>query len=258
MKIVTCIKQVPETTDVKINIETGTLIRDGVPSILNPFDQFALEESIKLRDIVSGTVTAITMGPPQAKSALIRCLALGADSAILLTDRKFAGADTFATAYTLTLAIKKIGYDVIFCGQQAIDGDTAQVGPEIASQLDIPQVTYCEKVKSVQNNKIIVKRQCDEGYEIIECVLPCVLTLTPYTSFIPQDPKFSKLRDAKKTHITEWCAEDLSNEFKYFGLSGSKTEVIRVYTPERRKKGCILQEASAELTVKKLIEYLKI
>ena len=154
MRYIVCVKQVPDTNEVKIDPKTNTLIREGVPSILNPFDQFALEEAIKMKN-EGDEIVAISMGPPQAKKALMKCLALGADRAILLSDRAFAGADTFATAFTLAGAIKKIGkYDVIFTGLQAIDGDTAQVGPEIAAQLVIPQLTYVEEVLKIEGKKL--------------------------------------------------------------------------------------------------------
>ena len=161
MKFVVCVKQVPDTTEVKVDPKTHTLIRDGVPSILNPYDQYAIEECVRIKEKTGeGTVTVITMGPPQARSALMKCLALGADEAILISDKAFAGSDTWATAYTLAQAIKKIGsIDMVFCGQQAIDGDTAQVGPEIAQQLGIPQVTYVEKIDIDEKHKLLIHKQ---------------------------------------------------------------------------------------------------
>jgi electron transfer flavoprotein beta subunit len=167
VRFIVCVKQVPDTTEVKVDPKTNTLIREGVPCILNPFDQFALEEAVKLKK-EGDKIIVITMGPPQAKKELMKCLALGADEAILLCDRALAGADTWATSYTLAQAIRKIGnFDIIFCGYQAIDGDTAQVGPELAAQLGIPQITYIESVDELGKRKLIAKSQTDEGYKIV-------------------------------------------------------------------------------------------
>ena len=177
MKIIVLMKQVPNTNEVKIDPKTGTLIREGVPSIINPDDKNALEEALKIKEEKGGSVTVLTMGPPQADFALREALAMGADEAILLTDRVFAGADTWATSLALAKAIQKIGeYDLIFAGRQAIDGDTAQVGPEIAEHLGLPQVTYVRKVVSLEGNKVVVERALEDGYEVIECQLPAVLT----------------------------------------------------------------------------------
>ena len=172
MKIIVCVKQVPDTTVVKIDPKTGTLIREGVPSIINPEDKNALEEALVLKDTYGAEVTVISMGPPQAKNALREALAMGADEAILITDRVFGGADTLATSKTLAAAIKTLGeFDIIFAGRQAIDGDTAQVGPEIAEHLDIPQVTYVQEVKA-EGNDLYINRALEDGYEIIKVKTP--------------------------------------------------------------------------------------
>ena len=173
MKIAVCIKQVPETTDVKINPETNTLVREGVASITNPFDEFALEEALLTREKYGGEVHVLTMGPPQATEVLKNALAVGADKVYLLSDRAFAGADTLATAYTLSKAIEKIGaVDLVICGKQAIDGDTAQVGPGIATRLGIPQLTYVSKVREIDaaNKKIVVERMLENGREVVALV----------------------------------------------------------------------------------------
>ncbi|HID8214500.1 TPA: electron transfer flavoprotein subunit beta, partial [Clostridioides difficile] len=176
MNIVVCLKQVPDTNEVKINKETGTLIRDGVPSIINPDDRNALEEALKMKDELGAVIKVISMGPPQAKSALKEALAMGADEAYLISDRAFGGSDTWATSTIIAAAIEKVGkYDVIFCGRQAIDGDTAQVGPEVAEFLGIPQVTYAKEVK-VQDDKLLVTRYTETGDYLIEAKMPVLLT----------------------------------------------------------------------------------
>lgn len=253
MRIIVCVKQVPDTTEVRIDPVTNTLVREGVPSILNPYDQFALEEGIRIRDVVGeGTITVLSMGPPQARSALMKCLALGADNAILLSDRAFAGADTWATSFTLVEAIRKIGdFDIILCGQQAIDGDTAQVGPEIAQGLGIPQVTYVEEISKIENGTLELRKQTEEGYEIIDADSPVLLTLLPSTSFEPGIPSMRGILKAKKKPYDVWDASTLGSDPSQFGLEGSFTQVVRTYAPPSRGKGLILQgnpsEAISEL-----------
>ena len=178
MDIIVCIKQVPDTTDVRIDPMTNTLIREGVQSIINPFDMYAIEEGIQLKERFGGNVIVVTMGPPQAEAALREAISLGADEGILVSDRAFAGSDTWATSYTLAAAIKKIGgFDLIICGKQASDGDTAQVGPGIAAHLDLPQVTYVKKVENIDEKHAKVERMTEEGYEVVETPLPCLLTV---------------------------------------------------------------------------------
>ena len=177
MKIIVCIKQVPDTTEVKLDPKTGRLIRDGVPSIINPDDKNALEEALRIKDEnPDTTVTVVSMGPPQADVAMREALAMGADEAILISGREFGGSDTWATSYIIATAIKKIpDYDIIFCGRQAIDGDTAQVGPQIAEQLNIPQITYVQKL-DIEGDKVIVQRQLEDGYTVVEAKMPVLLT----------------------------------------------------------------------------------
>ncbi len=257
MRIIVCVKQVPDTTEVKIDPKTNTLIREGVPSILNPYDQFAVEDSVRLRNIAGeGKVTAISMGPPQARSALMKCLALGADDAVLLSDRAFAGADTWATSYTLALAIQKLGaFDIIFCGQQAIDGDTAQVGPELAQHLGVPQVTYVEKVEPGESNILTVHKQTEEGYQVLDVKRPVLLTAMPPTSFEPGYPPMSGILKAKKKPFEEWTADALGDDESIFGLDGSFTQVVKIYSPPPRGKSVII-EGDALTTAKKLTESL--
>ena len=256
VKFIVCVKQVPDTTEVKIDPETNTLVREGVPSILNPFDQFALEETVRLKN-EGDEIVVISMGPPQAKKELMKCLALGADKAILLSDRALAGADTFATAYTLTQAIKKIeDFDVIFCGYQAIDGDTAQVGPEVASLLGIPQITYVEKVEEINTKKLVAKSQTDDGYRIVEVKLPVLLTGITPSAFKPRSPPLPKIIQAKKKPFETWNADDLGGEKNKYGLAGSLTQVIKVYSPPSREKGVMIDD-EPKIAVKKLMEMLK-
>ena len=243
MLIIACIKQVPDTSDVKVDPATGTLIREGVPAVMNPFDQFALEEGVRLREAAGegAEVVALSMGPPQARSALMKALALGADRAILLTDRAFAGADTWATSYTLTMAAQALDKpDLIMCGLQAIDGDTAQTGPEMAQHLHLPQVTYAEKVV-LDGKKLTVKRQTDSGYEIVEVRLPALVTCTPPADFVPSTPPFSAITKAKKKPYEEWGAEKINADADKLGLKGSPTQVKRVFSPPKRDHGVMLE-----------------
>ena len=178
MNIIVCIKQVPETTDVRINPETNTLIREGVKSIINPFDMYAIEEAARLKERFGGKAMVLTMGPPQAEAALREAISMGMDEAILVSDRAFAGSDTWASSYTLSAAIRKIKeFDLIICGKQASDGDTAQVGPGIAAHLDLPQITYVKKIEECTQDKLRAERLMEEGFEIIETPLPALITV---------------------------------------------------------------------------------
>lgn len=260
MKIVVCVKQVPDTTEVKVDDKTGTLIREGVPSIINPFDQFAMEEGVRLQELLAEgnekpELIALSMGPPQARTELMKCLALGADRGILLTDRHFAGADTWVTALTLSLAIKKLD-DVILvlCGLQAIDGDTGQVGPELAQCLRMPQVTYVEKI-AVEEKKIVAHRQTGEGYAVIESKLPVLLTLITPSDFVPTNPPFSKIMKAKKKPYEEWNISKVEGDPDKLGLNGSPTQVKRVFPPPKSEKGMMLDGEPTE-QVKQLVDYL--
>ncbi len=255
MKYIVCVKQVPDTTEIKIDPETNTLIREGVPSILNPFDQFVLEEAIKIKQ-EDDEIIVISMGPPQAKKALLKCLALGADKAILLSDRVFAGADTLATSYTITQAIKKLGeFNVIFCGLQAIDGDTAQVGPEIAGILNIPQITYVESIEEVSEKKLLAKVQTDNGYKIVESRLPTLITGITPSSFEPTNPPMMSIMKANKKPFFTWDANELGGDKDKYGLNGSLTQVIKIYSPPAREKGVVIND-EPESAVKILMDLL--
>jgi electron transfer flavoprotein beta subunit len=240
MRYVVCVKQVPETTDVKINPETNTLMREGVTSIINPFDMYAIEEALRLKAKTGGTVTIVSMGPPQAENAIREAIAMGADEGILLSDRAFAGSDTWATSYTIAMAIRKIGdASVILCGKQASDGDTAQVGPGIAVHLDLPQITYVRKIEAIDDKKIVAERLLEDGYEVIEAPLPCVLTVVKEINE-PRLPSLKGKMSAKKAVIPTWKAADLNCDPKGIGLDGSPTKVVKIFTPPPRSGGQML------------------
>jgi electron transfer flavoprotein beta subunit len=256
MNIVVCVKQVPDTTDVKIDPETRTLVREGVPSIVNPFDMFALEEGLRIRERRGGKVTALSMGPPQAAEALREAIAMGIDGAVLVSDRAFAGADTLATSYTLSLALQKIGdYDLVLCGRQASDGDTAQVGPGIAECLDIPQVTLVRKIEEFEDGYARVQRMTEEGYEVVQTPLPAVFTVVKEIN----EPRLPTLRGqlrAKSAQIPVWTVADLEADPTRIGLDGSPTWVMKVFSPEPRGAGLLLQGEAEEL-VEKLVAGLR-
>ena len=256
MNIIVCIKQVPNTTDVKIDPVTNTLVRDGVESVINPFDSYAIEEGVRLKERFGGKVTVVTMGPPQAENALKEAISLGCDEAILVSDRKFAGSDTWATSYTLSRAIKKIGvFDVIICGKQASDGDTAQVGPGISTHLDIPQVTYVKKIEEISGDKAKVERMTEEGYDIIETPLPCLFTVVKEIN-TPRLPSLKGMMRAKSAKISKWTAEDIEADPKNIGLEGSPTRVVKIFTPPPRKGGEMLKGDTQDIS-RELVELLK-
>lgn len=256
MNIVVCIKQVPDTSDVRIDPETNTLVREGVKSIINPFDMYAIEEALRIKERLGGKVTVISMGPPQAQEALREAISLGADEAILISDRAFAGSDTWATSYTLAAAARKIGsYDLIICGKQAIDGDTAQVGPGISAHLDIPQITYVKKVEDIKPGYAKVERMTEEGFEIIEASLPCVFTVVKEINE-PRLPSLKGKMRAKKAEIISWTANDLDVEQVKLGLNGSPTQVVKIFTPPPKKGGKILSENMDE-AVKEVTEAIR-
>jgi electron transfer flavoprotein alpha/beta subunit len=244
MRAIVCIKQVPDTTEVKMDPEKGTLIREGVPSIINPFDTYAIEEGIRLKETYGGETSVVTMGPPQALDALKEAVAMGCDSAVLVSDRAFAGADTWATAYTLAQAIRNKGeYDVILCGRQAADGDTGQVGPGIATQLGINQLTYVSKIREIDfaARTITVERLVEEGREVVTSALPCLITVVKDIN-TPRYPNFRGIRRANTLEYPVWSAEDLCTDTgaddACFGLIGSPTKVIKVFTPPPREGDC--------------------
>ena len=256
MNIIVCIKQVPETADVKIDPKTNTLVREGIASIINPFDTYAIEEGVRLREKFGGKVTVLTMGPPQAEEALREAISLGVDEGILISDKALAGSDTWATSYTLATAIKKIGnFDIILCGKQASDGDTAQVGPGISSHLDVPQVTYVKKIEEIKEDTARVERMVEEGFEIIEVPLPCLMTVVKEINE-PRLPSLKGKMRAKKAKIITWTTKELDADLSRIGLDGSPTKVIKIFTPPPRKGGQILK-GETDKVVGELAELLK-
>jgi len=256
MNIVVCIKQVPDTTDVKIDPNTNTLIREGVESILNPFDTYAVEEALRIKEKLGGKVYAITMGPPQAEAVLREAISMGVDEAVLLSDPAFAGADTLATSYALAQAIKKIeDVDLLICGKQAIDGDTAQVGPGIAVHLDLPQIAFVKKIREISQEKVIAERMTEEGFEVVESTLPCLLTVVKDIN----EPRLPSLRGkmlAKKAEIPVWKADDISADKDLIGLKGSPTVVKQIFAPPKKSGGKILEGEPVEV-VNEFIEIAK-
>lgn len=256
MHFVVCIKQVPDTHDVRINPETNTLMREGVESIINPFDMYAIEEAVRLRERLGGTVTALTMGPPQAESALREAIAMGVNQGILVSDRAFAGSDTWATSYTLSKALEKIGdYTIILFGKQASDGDTAQVGPGVATHLDLPQITYVRKIEEVDESRIVAERLLETGFESIESPLPCVLTVVKEINE-PRLPSLKGKMAARKAEIVKWTAEDIGGDPDKLGLNGSPTKVVKIFSPPPREGGEMIEGEPDEIA-RKLAEKLK-
>jgi len=255
MNIVVCLKQVPGTTEVKIDPQTNTLIRQGIKNIINPFDAYALEEGVRLKERCGGKVTAISMGPPQAEEMLKEAISVGSDEAILLSDSAFAGADTLATAYTLAQAVGKLEqYDLIICGRQTIDGDTGQVGPELAEMLGIPFIAYVNKIEEISSEGMRVKRMVEDGHEVIETPLPAVISVVKEIN-IPRLPSLRGLAKAKSTAILVWTAQELGVDKKMVGLSGSATRVVKIFFPQRVHRGELLQgepESQVESLVGKL------
>jgi len=256
VKIIVCIKQVPDTTNVRINPETNTLIREGVESIINPFDMYAIEEAIRLKEQHGGTVTVLSMGPPQVESALREAISLGADDAVLMSDRAFAGADTLATAYTLSAGITCLdGADLIFMGKQAIDGDTGQVGPGVAENLGLPHITDVRKINKIEDGYIYVERLLEEGCLKLRTKLPAILPVVKEINE-PRLPSLKGKMKAKGVQIKMLAAKDIDVDPDRLGLSGSPTQVIRIFTPPKPTGGQVFQGEAKE-TVAALFAELK-
>lgn len=256
MHIVVCIKQVPDTKNVRIDPDTHTLVRQGVESIINPFDLFAVEAALKLKDESGAKVTVMTMGPPQAAEALRDTLSRGVDEAVLLSDRAFAGSDTWATSTTLAAAVRKLGdVDLIICGKQAVDGDTAQVGPEMATLLDTPYATFVKKIERLDDKHLKVVRQTDEGSEVWKIPMPALITVIKEVGE-PRLPSLKNKMRAKKAQIPVWGAVDLGLDPAQVGLCGSFTQVVRVFSPPRRGNRVQIR-GSIEEQVEQLYLYLK-
>jgi electron transfer flavoprotein beta subunit len=249
MRIIVLVKQVPDTTEIKIDKKTGTLIREGVESIINPDDRHALELALSLKGDLGGKATVLSMGPPQAIDAISEALGMGIDEGILLSDRNFAGADTWATAFTLGMAVKKIGtYDLIICGRQAIDGDTAQIGPQVAEFLGLPQLTYVREIEKIDTKHIEVRRGLEDGYERMSSPLPALITVTGELNK-PRFPRVDFLIDAcgEKAKIKVWNVADLGITVQEVGLIGSLTRVIKTFSPKVKREGEMLQGTKDEV-----------
>ena len=261
MEILVCVKQVPDTAEVKIDPEKHTVIRAGVPNIFNPFDQNALEAALQLKDSQGARVTLLSMGPPQAEDVLREGLAMGADDAYLLTDRKVGGSDTLATGYCLAQAVRKVAelqgieqFDMVLCGKQAIDGDTAQVGPQIATELGIPQITYAAEI-NVDGTTVRVKQQNEEGYIVTEAQFPVLITAVKELN----EPRFPTIRGtmkAKKREIPHLSADDIKVDETKIGLKGSPTMVRKIFTPPHRTQGLVIKEEDPNAAVSVLMEKL--
>ncbi len=255
MRLIVCIKQVPDTAEVRINPETNTLIREGVPSIINPYDMHALEAAIAIKERKGGKVTVLTMGPPQAETALREAISIGADDGVLLTDRAFAGSDTWATSFALYKAALKIGFDIIICGKQAIDGDTAQVGPEMAEFLNIPHISYVKAIEDISESSITVQRMMDDGYDVVRSKLPVLLTVVKELN-TPRLPSLKGKMAAKKAVINKMTKESIEAEEDNLGLKGSPTMVKNIFAPEAKKDRKMLT-GSIEQQVDQLLEELR-
>ncbi len=256
MNIIVCLKQVPGTTEVKIDPVKNTLIRQGIKNIVNPFDTYALEEGVRLRERYTGKVTALSMGPPQAEEMLRDAISVGADDAVLLSDIAFAGSDTLATSYTLAKAIEKIkDHDLIICGRQTIDGDTGQVGPELSEALGIPFIAYVSKVEEAEDGKLRVQRMVEDGYETIEATLPAVITVVKEINK-PRLPSLRGQMKSKSAMIPVWTATDIGAEKGRTGLDGSATQVVKVFFPQRTHRAEMLRGNPA-IQADRLIEKLR-
>lgn len=260
MKVIVPIKQVPETSNVRMDPETGTMIREGVEPIVNPLDLYAIEAAIRLKEHAGGEIIALTMGPPNARKALMEAIAMGCDDGILLSNKKFAGADTWSTSYVLSQAIKKIGkFDLILCGERATDGDTGQVGPGIAAWLDIPFATYVSRIQEVRNGKLYCERMIETGYEELEVQLPCLLTVVKEVNF-PRLPTLKGKLRSKAVELRTWGPEDIEAQPDFLGLKGSPTRVVKITKPQVARRGKIVapkDEKELMAAVDGLIEFLK-
>ena len=258
MKIVVCIKQVPDTVEVKIDPKTGTLVRDGVPSIINHDDKTGIEAALTIREQVGGTVTVVSMGPPQADVALREALAMGCDEAILVSGREFGGSDTYATSGILAAALKQLDYDLIITGRQAIAGDTAQVGTQIAEKLHLPQVYYVEEIVEAAEDHVVVKRQFEDGYHIVKVKTPCLLTAIAELAeprYMSVGGVFDAYQKEIKIFDFNLLKDDL--ELDMIGLKGSPTNVYKSFTKELKGAGTVLKDLTAEQAVEAIVKKLE-
>ncbi|MBX4264834.1 electron transfer flavoprotein subunit beta/FixA family protein [Clostridium estertheticum] len=261
MHILVCVKQVPDTTEIKMDPKTNTMDRSSAPTIINPFDAHAVEEAVKIKKEFGGKVSIISMGPPKAEEVIKKCIEMGADEGYLLTDRAFAGSDTLSTSYILAMGIKKVieieRIDLLLCGKQAIDGDTAQVGPGIACRLGMPQLTYVESIENfnLKKNVVVVHRKIDNGYEVVQSKLPCLITVEKDINELSFSPLPNMIKAARYKPIT-WGINDLGGDLSKLGLNGSPTSVQRIFSPKQRVGGELLKGSEDEV-VKTLVDKLK-
>ena len=260
MRIIVPIKQVPETNAVRMDETTGTMIREGVEAIVNPLDLYAIESALCLREQRGGEVTAVSMGPSGAVRALREAIAMGCDSAVLVSDKAFAGSDTWATSYVLAAAIKRIGsFDLVICGERATDGDTGQVGPELAAFLDMPVATYVGRVGPARDRTIVVHRLVEDGHEVLELQLPALLTVVKEAAD-PRLPTLRGKRKARSADIPTWGPGDLDVEPDNIGLTGSPTRVVRIFRPKVARECEVVlasDEQAASAAVDRLLAFLK-
>ncbi len=258
MDIVVCIKQVPETNEIGWDPKTGTLIRESTGGILNPNDKNALEAALQLREEHGGLITALSMGPPQAEDALREALSMGVDRAILLSDRIFAGADTLSTSYALSLALKKIvRFDLILCGKESWDAMTAQVGPQLAALMNLPQLTYATEI-TINNNSVKIKQKLEDGFRILETSFPALITLEKEINQ-PRIPPMDSIMDAyRNKEVQVWTGKDLGGDKKYFGLKGSPTQSRKVYSKKVQKGKVAILEGKPNEVARNLIQTLKL
>ncbi|MBP7462444.1 MAG: electron transfer flavoprotein subunit beta/FixA family protein [Candidatus Delongbacteria bacterium] len=259
MRIIVPIKQVPETSEVKMDEKTGTMIREGVISIINPLDLYAIEEAILLKEQMGGEIIVVSMGPAKAIEAIKEAIAMGCDEGYLVSDRKFAGADTWATSYVLAKAIEQIGsYDLILCGERATDGDTGQVGPGIASFLNLPVISYVSELQ-VQDDQIQAKRLVENGYEVYQSPMPVLLTVVKEISY-PRLPTLRGKQKAKKIQVPVWDNQQLKLEEQFLGLNGSPTRVVKIFHPKITRQGerlVVKTEEEVSAAADRIVQYLE-
>jgi len=255
VNIIVCIKQVPDTTEIRMNKETNTIVREGIASIINPFDTYAIEESIRIKEKHGGEITAISMGIPSVQELLKEAIALGVDNGVLLSDRAFAGSDTLATAYALSMGIRKISkFDLIICGKQSTDGDTAQVGPSLAEKLGIPHTTNVRKIEEIRDGYIKCQRMIDNGYEIVEMSLPAVITVIKEINN-PRLPSIKGVMRARQATVNVWNAADVNADKDLCGLNGSPTQVVETFVPTHEVNAEIFRGDTGQ-QAKKLVDKL--
>lgn len=256
MNIVVLVKVVPGTTEVKMNKETNTLIREGVQQVVNPYDEYAVEEGLRLRERLGGKVIVLNMGAPHMLDVVRQTIEVGVDGVIQVSDRAVAASDTWATSYVLAEAIRKVGdVGIVLAGKQAIDGDTAQTGPGVAEKLGWPHVAFVRRLREVSWEKMVVERMTEDGYEVVETTMPCLITVVKDIN-TPRVPSLKGKMAAKRADIPVWSAADLDLDTSLVGLAGSPTKVHRTFVPERRRTGSVL-EGDARVQAAQLVEKLR-